>query len=107
MPRFFFYFNYLTKKMTSVGQSRRAADSGFVGVLVCSSGRKPVKDGQKATEAHLLLRRYRSHVQTLHGQTLSQKRHNFSHEEAKAPNSKMLPSLGNRRARMICTGKMT
>lgn len=37
MPRFFVFFNYLTKKMTSVGESRRAADSGFVGVLVWSS----------------------------------------------------------------------
>lgn len=36
---------------------------------------------------------------------LSQKRHNLSHQVAKAPNTTMLPSLGNRRARMNMYGK--
>lgn len=93
MPRFFFFFNSLTKKkkMTSVGASRRAADSGFVGVLVLVEQVELVRDGQKATEAHLLFflrsgrTKYCSHVQTHRGQTLSQKRHNFSHTEAKRP----------------------
>lgn len=33
----FFFFNYTTKKMTTLRRSRGAADSGFVGVLKWSS----------------------------------------------------------------------
>lgn len=91
MPRFFFFFNYLTKKkMTSVGASRRAADSGFVGVLVLVEQVKLVWEmDKKPPRLTCFWRSGRtnncSHVQTHRGQTLSQKRHNFSHMEAKRP----------------------
>lgn len=116
MPRFFFFFNSLTKKkkMTSVGASRRAADSGFVGVLVLVEQVELVRDGQKATEAHLLFFFKKRKNEILQSCTdpsrtdaQSEEAQLFSHRGEKAPNTTMLPSLGNRRARMIRTGKMT
>lgn len=67
---------------------------------------KPARDGQKATEARLLLRRHRSHVQAHRGRTLKSRRGTtVLMRRQKTPNSTMLPSLGNRRARMIMYGK--
>lgn len=75
-----------------MGQSRRAFDSGFVGELSWSSKWNRWKmdirrRGSSAFEKWEKMR-FCSHVQTHRGQTLSQPRHNFSHVEAKAPNTK-------------------
>lgn len=82
MPRFFFFFNYLTKKDDISGTEQKSSWLRVCGCVGLVKGPKLMTDGQNATDAHQLFRRtrYCSHVQTL-----SQKRHNFSQEEAKGP----------------------
>lgn len=69
------------------------------------------RDGQKATEAHLLFKKQNEILQSCTDPSWtdaqSEEAQLFSCGGKKAPNTTMLPSLGNRRARMIRTGKMT
>lgn len=77
------------KKKDDISGSRRAADSGFVGALVRSSKWNRWEMDKKPPRLTCFLRRgrtrHRSHVQTLRGQTLSQKRRNFSSQGGKGP----------------------
>lgn len=95
------------KVMRAVGQSGRAADSGFVGVLTRSASKRRTK----TIENRLLQeeeQRYCSDVQIHRGRvTISEEAQLFSPGGERPLNSKMLPSLGNRRARMIHTRKLT
>lgn len=87
MPRHFLFLQLFDNKEKSVWD--RAEEQLTQGLWVCWLGQVSETGEMDKNPPRSFLRRttYRSHVQTHRGQTLSQKRHNFSHEEANASNS--------------------
>lgn len=102
---FFFFFLKLSNNKRWHQWDTGAADSGFVGMLVRRSkwkqhemDKKPLRLICFENEAALMYR-------PIAGR-LVQRGHNFPHMEGPALDSTMLPSPGNRRARMTSTGKL-
>lgn len=105
MAFFFFFFLKLSNNKRWHQWDTGAADSGFVGMLVRRSkwkqhemDKKPLRLICFENEAALMYR-------PIAGR-LVQRGHNFPHMEGPALDSTMLPSPGNRRARMTSTGKL-